>query len=857
MALPSGTRLGAYEIHAPLGAGGMGEVYRGLDLELNREVAIKVLPSAFAQDTSRVARFRREAQVLASLNHPNIAAIYGLAETDGLVGLALELVEGEDLAQHLTRGAIPVDEATNIARQIAEGLEAAHEKGIIHRDLKPANVKLTKDGAVKILDFGLAKAYEGDTSYGDSDLSNSPTTSRQLTEAGVILGTAAYMSPEQARGKTVDKRSDIWSFGVLVFEMLTGKRLFHGETVTDTLAAVLHQRVDFETLPAATPEPLRRILQRCFERDPKKRFRDIGEARVALNDPSSFVVPVAPMPAKKRTLIGSVAIFAAALALVAGAIILKRPLEPSWPSFQRLTFRRGAVTSARFLADGGTVVYSAQWEGKPAEIFSVRSAGQESQTLGVSDAMLLAVSRTDELALKLHPKLWTGRFHGVLARAPLSGGSPRELLENVQEADWSPDGNALAIVRLVSGIRWMIEFPAGKIIREEHDSVNGLRVSPDGNRLAIAIGSYPWSSHAGLSLVERTGSKKVLAEGRISGLAWSRRGDQVWFTSAEPGGATDLSAVDLSGKKRLVFRDAGSIALHDISRNGDLLVSIMHKQASVICRTSGDSRETDVGWLGGSVIADISPDGRTLLMNETQVAGSENGAFYIRQTDASPAIRLGDGTANSFSPDGKWVLARPWMSQNRLLIVPTGAGQPKEISIPYRVGQWWFFPDGKRILISANLSNGQSRLFSIDLNGKSYRQIAPDGVDTFIGEEPISPDGRFIAAQVSSISSANLRIFPTDGGVPQAVRGFEKDDVVIRWAADGGSLFVFKRNELPARIFRLDLATGRRTPWLQLMPADPAGVTRIPLIAMTPDGRSYAYSFTRELSDLYLIRGLK
>jgi len=283
MTLAPGARLGPYEIASPLGAGGMGQVFRARDTKLNRDVAIKVLPAAFAQDSERVARFRREAQVLASLNHPNIAAIHGLEESEGVLALALEFVEGEELAQRLTRGAVPVEEAVAIAKQIAEGLEAAHEKGIVHRDLKPANLKITKDGTVKILDFGLAKAYGGEAeAAGSEGLSQSPTMSRQMTEAGVIFGTAAYMSPEQARGATVDKRADIWAFGVVLFEMLTGKRLFTGETVSDTLAAVLRQEIDWRALPASTPPVVRELLERCIERDPKQRLRDMGEARIAL-----------------------------------------------------------------------------------------------------------------------------------------------------------------------------------------------------------------------------------------------------------------------------------------------------------------------------------------------------------------------------------------------------------------------------------------------------------------------------------------------------------------------------------------------------------------------------------------------
>ncbi|HEY7818966.1 MAG TPA: serine/threonine-protein kinase, partial [Vicinamibacteria bacterium] len=271
MTLSIGARLGPYEILSPLGAGGMGEVYRARDTKLNRDVAIKVLAAVFAEDAVRLARFRREAQVLASLHHPNIAAIFGLEESSGIVALALELVEGEELAERLKRGAMPVDEAIAIAKQIAEGLEAAHEKGIVHRDLKPANVKLAKDGTVKILDFGLAKAYEGEPGT-DGALSQSPTMSPEMTGAGIILGTAAYMSPEQARGKPVDKRADVWAFGVLLFEMLTGRRLFQGESVSDTLAEVLRQEIPWSAIPAETPAAVTRLLRRCLDREPRERL---------------------------------------------------------------------------------------------------------------------------------------------------------------------------------------------------------------------------------------------------------------------------------------------------------------------------------------------------------------------------------------------------------------------------------------------------------------------------------------------------------------------------------------------------------------------------------------------------------
>jgi len=293
-----GRRLAQYEIIGLLGKGGMGEVYRARDTRLGRDVAIKILPEDVARDPERLARFEREAKMLASLNHPNIAALYGLEEMDGRVFLVMELAEGEDLSQRLKTGPVPVDEAIKLGRQIGEGLEAAHAKGIVHRDLKPANIMVSESGKVKLLDFGLARAYQADDSSGDP--SNSPTITSAMTQHGVILGTAAYMSPEQARGKSVDRQTDIWAFGVVMFEMLTRHRLFHGETVSDSVGAILHRDPDWELLPPGTPRPLRRLLRRCLARDRAMRLHDIGDALIELGDHDTDGEVTAPTPPAAR-----------------------------------------------------------------------------------------------------------------------------------------------------------------------------------------------------------------------------------------------------------------------------------------------------------------------------------------------------------------------------------------------------------------------------------------------------------------------------------------------------------------------------------------------------------------------------
>ena len=329
MAIAAGTWIGPYEIVSTLGEGGMGEVYRATDTRLRRQVAIKVLPPGFAHDPERVARFHREAQVLAALNHPNIAGIYGLEQAGGDLALALELVDGEDLADRLIRrGPLPIDEAIPLAAQIAAGLEAAHERGVVHRDLKPANIKIGPDGTAKILDFGLARVRDETDAISASsvDPARSPTMTRHRTEAGLILGTAAYMSPEQARGAIVDRRTDIWAFGVVLYEMLAGRRLFEETTLSDVLAAVLRQDVDLGALPAATPAPVRTLIARCLERDPRQRLRDIGEARVLLTAPLEASRGSAESPARRRPVARELLPWLlAAAALIGLAVTVIRP----------------------------------------------------------------------------------------------------------------------------------------------------------------------------------------------------------------------------------------------------------------------------------------------------------------------------------------------------------------------------------------------------------------------------------------------------------------------------------------------------------------------------------------------------
>ncbi len=860
MTLTAGSRLGPFEILSPLGAGGMGEVYKARDTKLDRLVAIKVLPESVAREPETLARFEREAKAVAALSHPNILAIHDFGAHDGVAYAVMELLEGETLRDLLAGGPLPIRKTIDYARQVCSGLAAAHGKGIVHRDLKPDNLFVTHDGRVKILDFGLAKSFPARADAADE--THSPTVSA-YTEPGTVMGTVGYMSPEQVKGLAVDHRSDLFSFGAVLYEMLTGRRAFQRDTAAETMTAVLREEPpELEASGTSFSPLLDRIVRHCLEKKPEQRFQSATDIGFDLETFSGATAGMASgkMAAAERNRWTRpiVAVFAVAAAIAAG-VVFDRAIRPSPapPSFERLTFRRGIVNGARFASEGKSVVYSAQWEGRPSEVFSISTASQESPPLDVANAVLLSVSPADELLVKLRAKLWSGHFHGTLARVPRSGGSARELREDVQDADWSPDGRALALVRLAEGSRWVVEYPEGKALVEEHQGVNGMRLSPDGNRMALAEGSFPWWSPS-ILVIDRSGTRTKLGNDMATGLAWSPSGKEVWFTVAEPGGATDLFATSLSGKKRLIYRTAGSATLDDVSRDGELLVVLQRHQASAMFHTPGSTRETDLAWHERSEVTDISSDGRFVLIDEVSTDASREAAFYLRKTDGSPAIRLGEGGGGVFSADGKRVLAGSRDSNRALQIVPTGAGEPRTVPLPIDLSQWWFFPDGRRILVSGILPNGLARMYSIDSDGKSYRQLAPDGVDVFVGEMPLSPDGKLFAAQPGTpIGAVKLLLYSTEGNPPRSVPGFEPDDVVIRWAGDGRSLFVFKRNELPARVFRLDVDTGKRTPWMELMPSDPAGVIRIPVIAMTPDGRTYAYSFTRELSDLYRIRGLK
>ncbi len=493
----------------------MGQVYRATDVALGRAVAIKILPDALSAVPDRMARFEREARTLAALNHPSIAAIYGFEKYDGVRALVMEFVEGDDLSRRIARGPIPIADALPIARQIADALEAAHEIGVVHRDLKPANIRIRPDGTVKVLDFGLAKAMDPIGSGATADAMNAPTlTSPAMTHAGMILGTAAYMAPEPARGRVVDRRADIWAFGVVVFEMLSGRRVFGGDDVTDTIVSVVSKEPDWNALPPI-PAALRRMLERALRKDPNSRLRDIGEARVQIGElmsgtPDARVEPPPPQERRARSTAWTW-VFAGAIAVLAATVMwLWAPWRAALPAnipewgFGRRTFADQAVFNARFMPDGQTIVFSSALSGNAPGLFEVRADSLVPRPFGPPRTHLLAVSSKGELAVLTNTVFLDHRlFSGTLARMPMDG-APRPLAEDVREVDWLPDGSDLVVVREIPGGD-QLEFPTGHVVHKVTGYLSDPRVSPDGSRVAFMEHPVKFDNRGFVKVVDRAG----------------------------------------------------------------------------------------------------------------------------------------------------------------------------------------------------------------------------------------------------------------------------------------------------------------------------------------------------------------
>ncbi len=826
-----GKTLGHYQITSQLGKGGMGEVFQAKDQVLGRDVAIKVLPEEFARDTDRVARFQREAKVLASLNHPNIAAIYGLEQSEGKNFLVLELVEGQTLADRIKTGPIPAEESLKLALQIAEALEAAHEKGVIHRDLKPANIKVTPDGKVKVLDFGLAKAYAGEQEQ--VNLSNSPTLSDAATKQGVILGTAAYMSPEQARGESVDKKADIWAFGCVLFEMLTGRATFEGRTVSDVLASVIKSEPEWKMLPPNLHPRIRILLERCLEKEAKNRYHDIADGRVdiqkALTDPSGvFVQPVTAVQprGRLRTILPWIAAAIILGAIIAGVAVWKlKPAEPHQVTRFYYELPKGhqlistAQCSVAISPDGRQLAYAT-------------SDGIYLRFMDQLDARLIPGTGRDPDGLFFSPDgKWIGYVSGPdkrLKKIAVIGGAPVALTNDVMTvwSSWSADDTIVYSGGAAGGIM-RISSNGGTpetIVKAQNEILVSPQLLPDGE--SVLFTSIATSPHKIMLQSLKSGERKELLVGGDA--RYLPSGHLVY--SLED--ATDLFAVPFDvGTLRVtggpvsvvqgVFRYGGA-PQWDVSNSGTLVY---------VSETEADSYQSSLVWVDRNgreepitaephnySSARISPDGTKVALHFGTAGGGMDIWIWdlVRKTMTRLTLHEGDDENPVWTHDSKGI----FFSSDREGMhdvywkAADGTGEEKRIgSAPDRL----LFPmslsgDGKTLVLSElNLKTG----ISADIGALSIEgdhKWMPLLQEKYTEEQPqISPDGRWMAyvSNESGQSEIYVRPFPdVDGGKWQISSGGGYSPL---WSRDCRELFYRNGDAVVAVSVKSDQTFGIKT----------------------------------------------
>jgi len=856
-----GKVLGHYRVFEKIGFGGMGEVYRASDDRLGRDVALKILKPSLAKDQDRLRRFEQEARAAAVLNHPNIVAIYDIGMHDGAPYIVSELLVGQTLRERLLDGPLSRHQAVDYARQIAQGLMAAHEKRIVHRDLKPENLFITKDDRVKILDFGIAKLLTSD--FGSDSRKAGPVEALTTqTKIGSVLGTISYMSPEQLRGKAVDHRSDIFSFGAILYEMLTGTRAFAGDSQVDTMSAILKEDpAEMVREGQPIPQAIEKVVRHCLEKDPDNRFQSARDLAFALSTLSTSTTgkQISAFRPRVKKLRAWLVPVAGVVLLAAVAIFLEPVLRPRHePDFHRVTFERGTVYSARFTPDGRTVLYGASWGGRPLQIFSTIPDSLLARPLGLTSAYLLSISRNNELAVILdgRPGSRLDFEGGVLARSPMVNGTPRPMLQNVSWADWAPDGE-LAVVHHVNG-RDNLEYPLGTVLYQTNGGISNIRFSPQGKSIAFLDHPDRWDNNGSVCVIDLAGHKTTLSQNWDweSGLAWSPQGKEVWFTALESGASNrTMWAVNLAGKQRRVLTVPGGFTLHDIAPDGRILASLDNERLAM--EWSGpDQKVRDLSWYDWSIVKDISPDGQAVLFEEgaegSEPAGPQ-GAVAIRKVDGSPPIRLADGSADTLSPDGQWAASVSGPGPPHITLLPVGAGQARKVAVSgleslQRAAH--FLPDGKHIAVNGNAPGRPGRTYLVDLANGRAEPVTPEGIYATLP----SPDGKFLAGETADYK---LALFPLDGESPRSVPNVRPGYSLAQWSADGKAFYVYRGGEVPLRIERLEIATGKMKLVRELFPADLGGVVSIGPVITNLNASEFAYSYFQALSMLYIISGVK
>jgi len=850
----TGQVIGHYRVLEKIGSGAMGEVFRARDERLGRDVALKLIRPASSANPDHLRRFELEARAAAALNHPNIVAVYDVGLNEGSPYIVCELLEGKTLRKRLEEGALPVRTVVDYSLQIVQGLIAAHDHRIVHRDLKPENLFVTTDGRVKILDFGVAKLQSA-----SEDSGRSVEEMTTVTKSGAIVGTVAYMSPEQLRGKPVDHRSDIFSVGAILYEMLTGRRAFRGETQVDTMTAVLLEdppQINLEQ--SGVPPSFQRIVRHCLEKEPENRFQSARDLGFALDTLSSASGGRSTRLGGSRRQGKLVPWTVAAVLLVATVLLLAnqwRQPAPA-PSYRRLTFEQGTVYSARFAPDYRAIVYGAAWNGKPLQLFSTVGDSLLSQPLNVTDAKLLAISRSGELAVALrgahlaHLEI----AGGMLARTPLAGGSPREVLEDVSWADWDANGE-LAVVHHAEG-RDRIEYPIGHVLYQSNGWIGDLRFSPQANKIAFMDHPAESDDRGSVCLIDLSGHPKALTAEWESedGLAWSPDGKEVWFTGIEKGINRDLLAVNMSGRIRKMLDLPAGLTLEDVAPDGRVLVSQVDERIAM-ATTARDGKTVDLSWHDWNIAKDISGDGQSVLFEDASEAAGAHYSVAIRQIDGKPPVQLGEGSAGGLSPDGKWAISILTGSPERVTLLPIGPGQARTIALPgldhIQNGYAHFLADGKHITLNASESGHGARNYLVDLDGGKPIPITPEGITSGL----VSPDGQYIVR--ASDAGAPVAVYPIAGGAPRPIPNLEADFSPVQWSEDDSAVYGFRRGQVPTKVYKVNLVTGDKTLIQELQPSTTTGVVYIAPLVVTRDGSRFAYSYYQVSSVLYLISGLR
>jgi len=884
-----GETIGPYEVLSELGSGGMGTVYLAQDVRLGRKIALKLLPPQFTNDKDRLRRFQQEARAASALNHPNILTVHEIEQKAELHYIATEFVDGVTLRQHMSNRPMNLDEVLNIAIQIASALQAAHAAGIVHRDIKPENVMIRADSYVKVLDFGLAKLTEIDDAL--------PTTPE--TNPGVVMGTPRYMSPEQARGVEVDARTDIFSLGIIIYEMVAGTVPFDGATPSDVIAALLKDEP--KSMSLSVPElPLvfEQVVKKALTKDLDLRYQTIAEflsdlqrlkdeiqldALVRTNaDGSRFLFgdsgdaqttrtrglsstdPQAQQRTKQlltnisnKWTVGvslGVLVVVATVAIVAVVSLNRRKTASiaKISPLHSLTNRDGFISATRFAPDGKGIFYSAGFDGKPLDLFFTDVQGSESRSAGNQSTALKSVSRTGKIAVLFDFELnWADGFNGTLAILPAEGGKPEIVMEGVDDATFAPDGNTLAITRSVMGEQ-QLEYPIGHLLYKSTGWMSDARFSPKGDK--IAFFEHPLGDYSGsIAVFDLAAQKKIdiSTEWRaLKGLAWNPKDDEIWFGGSKVSKRTSINAVSLSGQLRMNLYElpGNSARIDDFSDDGRMLITQGTNHTTMMILQGKSATEAVDSQFAWSTSVDVSADGKMLLFYQWGYEASDPSdvsAVYLRRLDGSEPVKLGSGKALALSPDGNWALALQQTGpQPQLVLLSTSPGESKTLPNQdikeYHYAS--FFPDGRQIVFTGVEARKDAviRSYVQDVNTGEVHLLTEEGTVAL----RVSPDSKRV---ITLQPDKTYYIQPLDGGEPKPIPGLETDDEPIQWSDDGRAVYVIGSGEFATKIYRVNLATGDRRAWKDIDPSNKVGLVGLELnpggILITPDGKVCVYTY--------------